>query len=166
MDDVLVRPAEEDDLTAILDIYNERILNSTATFDIKPQTLAEKWRWLRETKHPHCVLVAERAGEVVGWACLRPFRAKAAYRYTAESSVYVRKDVWGQQLGSALMSQLTAAGKANGFRSIIAGVALPNPASVRLHERIGFRLVGVEREVGYKFECWVDVAWMQKMLGD
>jgi len=164
MGDVIVRAAAERDVPAILDIYNDAILNSTATFDIEPQTLAEKLAWLRETAFPYAVLVAEREGEVVGWACLRPFRQKAAYRFTAEDSVYVRTECLGQGIGSLLMKPLLQAATENGFRTVIAGIAGDNPASVRLHERFGFEVVGVEREVGYKFERWIDVTWMQKML--
>ena len=164
MNDVTVRPAAEADVPAILDIYNEAILNSTATFDIEPQTLEEKLVWFRETQHPYALLVADRAREVIGWACLRPFRAKAAYRFTAENSVYIRTDFLAQGIGKLLMIRLIEIAKANGFRTVIAGIALDNPASVRLHESLGFQPVGTEREVGYKFERWIDVLWMQKML--
>jgi len=163
--EVRIRPATEDDVPAILDIYNEAIVNTVATFDTEPQTLEEKLAWFRETAHPYVVVVAERDGEVVGWASLRRFRAKAAYRYTAENSVYVRNDYHGEGTGTALMRELVDLGAASWFHTIIAGIAGENPASVRLHERFGFETVGVEREVGYKFERWIDVTWMQKMLG-
>ena len=165
MGEFTVREASEADVPAILEIYNDAILNTIATFDTEPQTLEEKLAWFRETQHPYVVLVADRPGEVIGWASLRRFRQKAAYRYTAENSVYVRKDCFGEGIGAALMWRLVASGAANGFHTIIAGIAGDNPASVRLHERLGFEVVGTEREVGYKFERWVDVTWMQKMLG-
>jgi phosphinothricin acetyltransferase len=164
MDEILIRPATESDLPGILEIYNDAILNTTATFDTEPQSLKEKSEWLRETSSPHAVLVAERAGQVVGWASLRRFRPKAAYRYTAENSVYVRKDRHAEGIGTALMRRLVQVGAENGFHTIIAGIAGDNPASLRLHTRFGFQLVGIEREVGYKFERWIDVTWMQKML--
>jgi len=164
MADVVVRIAKEADVPAILDIYNWAILNTTATFDTEPQTLGEKLVWFRETRHPYAMLVAEREGKVVGWACLRPFRSRAAYRFTTENSVYVRSDCIGQGVGTALMLRLVEVAAENGFHTIIAGSSGDSPASVRLHERMGFELVGVEREVGYKFERWIDVAWMQKML--
>jgi L-amino acid N-acyltransferase YncA len=161
---LIVREATEADVAAILDIYNDAILNTIATFDTEPQTLDEKLAWFRDTTHPYVVLVAERGGEVAGWASLRRFRQKAAYRHTAENSVYVRKDCFGEGIGAALMRRLVDVAAANGFHTIIAGIAGDNPASVRLHERLGFEVVGTEREVGYKFERWVDVTWMQKML--
>ena len=164
MGELTVRPATEADVQAILDIYNEAILNTIATFDTEPQTLEEKLDWFRETTHPYVVLVAERCGEVVGWASLRRFRQKEAYRYTAENSVYVRRDCFGEGIGVALMRRLVEVGAANAFHTIIAGIAGDNPASVRLHEGLGFEVVGTEREVGYKFERWIDVTWMQRML--
>jgi len=164
MNDVAIRPAIEADVSAILDIYNDAILNSTATFDIEPQTLEDKLAWFHETQHPYAVIVAERDGGVVGWACLRPFRAKAAYRFTTENSVYIRTDCLGQGIGKLLMMRLVDIAAGNGFRTVIAGIAGDNPASVRLHESLGFQPVGTEHEVGYKFERWIDVLWMQKML--
>ncbi len=166
MDDLTIRPAVEADLAGILDIYNDAILNTTATFDIAPQTLEEKRRWLDETQHPYVVIVAVHDDLVAGWACLRPFRAKAAYRFTTENSVYVRNDLLGRSIGALLMRSLLELAAANGFHTVIAGVAGDNPASVRLHERLGFKLVGVEREVGFKFDRWIDVTWMQKMLAE
>src|SRR3989442_6090950 len=100
MDEAVVRTAREADVPAILDIYNWAILNTTATFDIEPQTLEEKMAWFRETTHPYAVLVAARGDEVLGWASLRPFRAKAAYRFTVENSVYVHQDCLGQGIGT------------------------------------------------------------------
>lgn len=160
----MVREATEADVPTILNIYNHYIVNTVATFDIEPQTLDEKLRWFHETRPPHCIFVAEDGDEVVGFSCLRPFRTKAAYRMTAENSVYVHHEHWGRGIGTLLMGRLVEAGRENGFHSIIAGISLPNAASVKLHEGAGFVLVGVEREVGYKFERWVDVAWMQLML--
>jgi len=164
MGEFTVREANEADVPAILDIYNDAILNTTATFDTEPQTLEEKLAWFRETAHPYVVLVADRDGEVIGWASLRRFRQKAAYQYTAENSVYVRKDCHGEGIGTALMRKLVDMAAPNGFHTIIAGIAGDNLVSVRLHERLGFEVVGTEREVGYKFERWIDVTWMQKML--
>lgn len=161
---ITVRDAVEADVPAINEIYNHYILNTVATFDIEPQTLEDKLRWFRETEHPHRIFVAEADGEVAGFSCLRTFRAKAAYNLTAENSVYVHHEKLGRGIGKVLMDRLVEAGKANGFHSIIAGIALPNEASVRLHESAGFASVGIEHEVGYKFERWVDVMWMQLML--
>lgn len=159
-----VRPARTADLPAIAEIYSDAVLNSTATFDTEPRSAAERGRWLREHGPPYVVLVAERDGEVVGWASLSPFRPKPAYRHTAEDSVYVRADARGRGVGAALLARLLEVAAENGFHSVIGLIAGENPASVRLHRRLGFRRVGVEREVGFKFDRWLDVVVMQRLL--
>lgn len=164
MGDIIVRPATEADVPAITDIYNYEVLNGWATFDLEPKTLEDRLEWFRETRHPHCVIVADEAGEIAGWGCLRPFRAKAAYRFTAENSVYIHQDQRGSGIGGLILARLVEDAKANGFHSIIAGISQDNPASLRLHRRFGFIEVGTEREVGWKFERWLDVTWMQLML--
>ena len=161
-----VRAAEDGDLPAIADINNDAVLNSTATFDTEPTTLAESEQWLRDRSHPYAVLVAEGGGEVVGWAAIKPFASRPAYRFTAEDTVYVRADMRGKGVGKALLGRLLEAAAENGFRTVIARIAAPNPASVRLHRRFGFRRVGVEREVGRKFGRWLDVVVMQKALAE
>lgn len=160
----IVRPATEADVPAILDIYNAAILHTTATFDVEPQTLDERLQWFRETKPPHCVIVAEDEGEVVGWGCLRGYRPKVAYRFTAENSVYVAEDRRGRGIGALLLGELIARAKDGGFHTVMAGVTEGNPVSEALHRRFGFVEAGRDREVGYKFERWLDVVWMQLML--
>ena len=161
---VNIRPAQETDLPAILDIYNDAILNSTASFETVPRTLEEERQWLREHGHPHAVLAAIHDGDVVGWASLSPFRPKPAYRLTVEDSVYVRADFWGKGLGALLLARLLEVAASNGFHTVIALIVGDNAASLRLHRGFGFRHVGVEREVGRKFDRWLDVVIMQKTL--
>ncbi|MCH8815143.1 MAG: N-acetyltransferase [Chloroflexi bacterium] len=161
-----VREATEADVPAILDIYNHFILNSTATFDVDPQTLEERLHWLRDASDPYCAFVADSGGDLAGFGSLGPFRSKAAYRYTTENSVYVRPERHGEGIGKLLLTRTVEIAKENGFRAIIARIAGDNPVSVRLHERCGFQLVGTEREVGYKFEQWIDVVVMQLTLAD
>lgn len=166
MGSVTIRPATEADVPAIAEIYNYEIMNGWATFDLEPKSLEDRLQWFRETQHPHCVIVADDAGEVAGWGCLRPFRTKAAYRFTAENSVYIHQDRRGNGIGGLILARLVEIGRTNGFHSIIAGISENNEASVRLHRRFGFTDVGTEREVGYKFERWLDVTWMQLMLSE
>ena len=161
-----VRAAEAGDLPAIAEIYNDAVLNSSATFDTEPATLEESEKWFRDRSHPYAVLVAEHEEEVVAWAALKAFVSKPAYRFTAENTVYVRADMRGKGVGKALMGRLLEVAAENGFRSVIARIAAPNPASERLHRRFGFRRVGVEREVGHKFGRWLDVVVMQRMLAE
>ena len=159
-----LRPAGEADLPAILDIYNDAILNTTATFDIEPKTLDERRIWFAEIKHPHCVIVAESEGEVVGFGALLTFHTRAAYRFTAQDSVYIHPEWKGQGAGTVLLAGVIEIAGRNGFHTIMAGISQDNPASERLHARFGFQFVGTEREVGYKFERWLDVGWWQLML--
>jgi phosphinothricin acetyltransferase len=165
MGEFTVRAWTEGDLDAILEIYNEQVLNSTATFDIEPRTMEAQREWVRQFDDRYVLLVAEDDGQVVGWGCLHPYGSKPGYRYSTEDSVYVRADRRRSGVGARLLEALVAAGDANGFRTIIARIAGDNPTSVALHKRFGFEHVGVERAVGYKFERWIDVVEMQKMLG-
>lgn len=161
----VIRRAEEDDLAAILGIYNDAVLNSSATFDVEPLTSDAHRRWFEEASaHPYAVLVAERGGEVLAWGCLHRFDPKPGYRFTTEDSVYVRAGDRGQGIGKAVLEGLIETATANGFRTVIARVTADNPVSVQLHRRLGFRTVGVERNVGYKFGRWLDVVMMQRPL--
>ncbi len=163
-DACVIRPADATELHAIAEIYNDAVLHSTATFDTQPWTKDEQARWLQQHGHPYSVLVADQKGEVMGWASLGPYRSKAAYRFTAEDSVYVRSDVQGGGIGALLLARLLEVAADNGFHAVIARIVEGNPTSERLHRRLGFRRVGVEREVGRKFEHWLDVVVMQKVL--
>ncbi|MBI1885819.1 MAG: N-acetyltransferase [Chloroflexi bacterium] len=163
---MVVRRAEPPDLPAITDIYNHAVLTSTATFDTEPRSLEQQRRWLDEHGEPYAVLVAVLDGEVVGWASLSPWRAKPAYRYTAEDSLYIHREHQGKAIGVILLSELLNVAEASGFHTVIAGIVPENEPSLRLHRRLGFREVGHEREVGYKFDRWLDVVLMQKLLGD
>lgn len=159
-----IRMATEADVPAIREIYNYEVLHGTATFDIEPKSKEDRLQWFRETQHPHAVIVADDGGDVAGWGCLRPFRAKAAYRFTTENSVYIHHDRRGQGIGKLILPRLVELGRENGFHSIIAGIAEGNAVSMHLHEAFGFAPIGTEREVGYKFERWLDVTWLQLML--
>jgi phosphinothricin acetyltransferase len=159
-----VRAAVESDVPAITEIYNYEVLNGWATFDIEPKTLEDRLAWFQETQPPHGIIVAEESGKIVAWGCLRPFRTKAAYRFTVENSVYVHQGHRGARYGRLVLARLIEMAREGGFHSIIAGIAEGNPASDRLHRSFGFELVGTERDVGYKFERWLDVSWWQLML--
>jgi L-amino acid N-acyltransferase YncA len=159
-----IRPAEVADVPAINEIYNEEVLNSTATFDTEPGTAEEREGWLNERRHPHAVVVAEHDDEVVGWASFKAYSSKPAYRFSVENAVYVRADMRGNGIGALLLARLLEIATENGFRTIIARITTGNPASEQLHRRFGFRRVGVEWEVGYKFDRWQDVVVMQKLL--
>jgi phosphinothricin acetyltransferase len=161
---ITIRAATDADLPAILDITNEQVLNGTATFDVEPRTVEQQQEWVKQFGGPYVLLVADDAGEVVAWGCLHPYGGKVGYRFTTENSVYIRHDRRRTGLGRLMLEALIAAGRANGFRTVIARITTDNTASIALHAALGFTQIGLEREVGYKFDRWLDVAVMQLML--
>ena len=162
--DCVVRVAVETDQRAILDIYNDAVLHSTATFDLEPRTWEEHLRWFEEHRPPYQVLVAAVGDTVAGWGSLSPFRAKPGYRFTAQDSIYVHKDFRRRGIGAALLHLLIETALEGGFHSIMALIDGDNAVSVHLHERFGFRQVGAFPEVGFKFGRWLDVVHMQKLV--
>ena len=170
MTPILVRPATEDDLPALTDIYNHYIVTTPITFDLRPLTVDERRAWFVDHSHGgrHRLLVATEGtaggGQALGYATSSRFRPKAAYDTTVESSVYCRADVVGRGIGSALYRALFDVLKNEDINRIVAGVTLPNPASIALHERCGFRPVGTLSSVGRKFDRYWDVAWFERPL--
>lgn len=148
----------------ILDIYNAAILTSQATFDLVPQTLEQRTEWFLAHGEQHPILVAVDEDDVLGYACLSPFRDKPAYGKTAETSVYVHPDAHRRGIGKALVSAILDRARALGYHTVIAGITAGNEASERLHQQFGFEKVGTLREVGYKFHQWHDVHFYQLML--
>lgn len=164
--EVIVRPATVADAAAILEIYNREVLESTATFDLVPRTLAQQQEWLTARSGAFAAIVAvdPTIRKVIGFAALSPYKERAAYSTTVEDSVYVHRDFGGRGVGKALMLYLVDVARESGFHSIIARIEEDGAASRALHTSVGFELVGVEREVGRKFRRWLSVAVMQKML--
>jgi len=161
---VQLRLARLDDAAAIADIYNHVVTTSTATFEMVPRDVAEQQRWLRERSGAHAVLVAEDGEMVTGFAALSPYHARPAYRTTVESSVYVHQDHQGSGVGRALVERLMEVATEHGFHAAIARIGADNEASIRLHRAAGFEQVGREREVGRKFNRWLDVVVMERLL--
>jgi L-amino acid N-acyltransferase len=159
-----IRPATDADLQAILDITNEQVLNGTATFDLEPRAMAQQREWVKQFTGPFVLLVAEDVGEVVAWGCLHPYGGKPGYRFTAENSVYIRADRRRRGVGRLMLEALVEAARAGGLHTVLARISTDNEASIALHASLGFREVGREHEVGYKFERWLDVVTMQLML--
>lgn len=158
---IQVRQAREEDIPAITFIYNEAILNSTATFDTEVKTEADRMKWLRQHDEKHPVLVAEKEGKVVGWASLTRWSDRSAYDSTAESSVYVHPDYRKQGIGKNLMEILVLEGQRAGLHSLLARITHGNEHSIYLHERLGYVLAGTLREVGVKFGEFQDVHLLQ-----
>jgi phosphinothricin acetyltransferase len=161
----MIRPAIESDFQAIASITNHYILNTPIHFGLEPVTgpsLFSAWQPKRAL-HPFLVSTDER-DEVIAYAKAGTWRERAAYEHTAETGIYVRHDARGRGVGVPLYLALIEACKASGLRTLVAGVAIPNAPSERLHERCGFTRVGVFREVGRKMGAWHDVAFYQLML--
>ncbi|MET9129043.1 GNAT family N-acetyltransferase [Streptomyces antibioticus] len=161
---VTVRPARAEDGAAVLAIRNHAIEHSTALWTETPQTPAEGALWLAAHLERGSAFVAEAGGEVVGFAVYGPWRQYDGYRHTVENSVYVREGRHGLGVGSALMAVLVGAAREAGHHVMIAGIESGNEASARLHERFGFRVVGVIPEVGTKFGRWLDLTLMRLAL--
>lgn len=159
-----IRPAATADLAGIAAIYDPEVLHGTATFMTVPRTAAQWRAWLAEHDPPrHPVLVADD-GTVAGWASLSPWSVREAYARSAESSVYVHPDRQGRGVGRALMRRLLDDAPRHGVAVVIARVCDENTASVRFHESLGFRTVGVQRRIGEKFGRLLDVRIMDAHL--
>lgn len=163
---MLIRPATHADLPGILEIYNDAVLNTTATYDYEPRTLEHRTQWFEERQrdgYPIFVAVAND-GKVLGWSALNPFHARFGYRFTSENSVYVAADVRGQGIGKQLLPPLIEGAKTRGLHAIIAAIDAQNESSIRLHARFGFEKVGHFKQTGFKFGQWLDVVYMERLI--
>lgn len=163
---VSVRPARVDDLDAIVEIYNHYVLHSPTTFDVDPVTVEERRRWFEHysPEGPYRLLVAQKDGLPVGYATSSLHRPKPAYRTSVETSIYLSPTVVGEGLGSLLYGELFRCLEGEALHRAYAGITLPNPASLALHHRFGFRSVGIFQEVGFKHGRYWSVQWMEKDL--
>jgi L-amino acid N-acyltransferase YncA len=160
----LVRPATGADLPAAAAVYDEQVHTGISTFDLEPPGLAY-WQHLQESTEPgDHFLVAECEGEVVGFAYASTYRPRPGYLLTRETSVYLSEAARGRGLGRLLYDDLLTRLRQDGMHVALALIALPNPASVALHEACGFEHLGTMREVGRKFDRWLDTAWYQLIL--
>ena len=167
MADYAIRAATVDDLQSLTDIYNHYVVNTAITFDLHTFTAAERRAWFDDhaSSGPHRLLVASDGnGNCAGYSSSSRWRPKPAYNATVEVSVYCHPAALGRGCGSALYTALFEALEAEDVHTIVAGVSLPNPASLSLHERFGFRPVGVFHAVGRKFDRFWDVAWFERPL--
>ncbi|MFJ5777886.1 GNAT family N-acetyltransferase [Streptomyces sp. NPDC093094] len=166
--EVQVRPGVEGDLQALTDIYNHYVRETPVTFDTGALTVRERRSWLLSHPEdgPYRLMVAQDTGSqrILGYATSSPFRVKPAYSTSVEVSVYLAPQAVGRGVGTLLYKALFEALAGEDLHRAYAGVAQPNEASVRLHERFGFRHVGTYREVGRKFGRYWDVAWYEKEL--
>lgn len=163
--DAIIRNAEIKDLPYILDIMNEAIINTTAIYDYheRDEKYVQKWyQQLHETGMP--VIVCEADGKCVAYGCYSRFRPKDGYRFCVEHSVYIHKDYRGKGYGAMLLSELIIAAKQQKIHTMIAGIDAANSISIEFHKKFGFVEVGFLKEVGYKFDRWLDLIFMEKIL--
>jgi L-amino acid N-acyltransferase YncA len=162
---IRVRLADVADAEAIRTIYNHEVRRETSTFDLVPRSLEDQVGWLRARSGAFsAVVVVDDHQVVVGFGSLSPYKERAAYRTTVEDSVYVDRDRGGEGIGTLLLDHLVQLARTSGFHAVMARIEATGLASRALHAKCGFELVGIEREVGRKFNRWLDVAVMQKIL--
>jgi phosphinothricin acetyltransferase len=163
---IRIRPAQREDCSGILEIYNDAVLTTTATYDYEPRTLAHRIAWFDDHKKSGFpIFVAlNQTGRIVGWSALNRYHDRKGYRFTSENSIYIAADYRGQGIGKLLLIPLIEAAKDIGLHAIVAAVDSTNQASIRLHERLGFQTVGHFKRVGYKFDRWLDVVYMELLL--
>lgn len=165
MADVRIRLATVADAEAIRTIYNREVTTATSTFDLVPRSLADQKAWLEARSGAFSAIVAVDGDDtVVGFASLSPYKERAAYRTTVEDSIYVARDRGGQGIGYLLLSHVVEVARASGFHAVMARIEAAGTASRAVHAKCGFELVGIEREVGRKFNRWLSVAVMQLVL--
>ena len=160
-----IRDATTDDAPAIARIYNQGIEDRLATLETKLRTPEERIEWMTARSSRHPVMVAIDEGEVLGWAALNPFNARAAYDHVVEFSIYVAREARGRGVGNALLTALIERARTIGFHKIVLAGFPFNERGVKLYKRHGFRTVGIYHEQGMLDGNWVDVILMEKMLG-
>jgi L-amino acid N-acyltransferase YncA len=159
-----IREAGAADAAVIAEIYNQAVVNTTATFDIEPKTVEDRAAWLAEHDDEHPVLIAERDGVVVGWGSLSRFADRCAWDSTVEISTYVDDRHHGTGVGRALGTELIGRARELGHHIVVSRVCAENAASIRLSEQLGFECVGRMHEVGRKFDRWLDVDILELRL--
>jgi L-amino acid N-acyltransferase YncA len=161
----VIRPATRSDADAVTDIYNHYILNTVVTFEEQPVSsgeIADRIESIGSARLPW--LVAEQGGKVAGYACASKWGGRCSYRFSVESTVYLDPSAVGRGIGTGLYSALLEILRDKSMHVVIGGIALPNAASIALHERLGFRKVAHFSEVGFKFGRWIDVGYWQLEL--
>ena len=155
----------EADLPAILEIYNHAVLHTTAVYDYEPHTLDMRRQWFEQKQlHRHPVIVSEHGEDIAGFASFGPYRPWAAYKYTVENSVYVHPGFRGKGIGKLLLAEIIEKAKEMNIHVIMAGIDATNEVSIGLHKSFGFREAGHFKEVGFKFNRWLDLAFYQLIL--
>lgn len=159
-----IRPANKADAAALLAIYKPYVEKTAITFEYEVPSLTEFEGRIEKTQKDYPYLVLEEEGRILGYAYASAYYARAAYDWAVELSIYLHEDARGKGLGSLLYDQLEAELTAPGYLRFLACIALPNDASIQLHEKRGYKRVAHLPKIGYKFNKWHDIVWMQKTL--
>ena len=160
-----IRLAQLHDLPAISEIYNHAVLHTTASYDYEPRGMEHRLAWYElHQKQDLPVYVAEDGRSVVGWGSLSKYHDRMGYRFTVEDSIYIAEPHRGKGVGKALLAELIEAARKRNLKAIIGAIDAQNEASIRLHARFGFQQVGHFRKVGFKFDRWLDVVYMELLL--
>jgi L-amino acid N-acyltransferase YncA len=164
---VTVRDAEPRDGARICEIYNPYILNTTITFEedpLTPRDILDRLSQVKASHLPWLVLEDPATGAVKGYCYAAPWKARAAYRYTVETSIYLDANDRSKGFGKRLYTELLQRLQSQNIHSAIGILALPNPHSIRLHEQLGFEYIGCVKEAGFKFDRWIDVVYWQRIF--
>jgi L-amino acid N-acyltransferase len=161
----MIRNATLEDAPAILEIYNDAIINTTAVYRYEPETLQNRIEWLNQKERDGWpVFVLEEHGQILGFSTYGPFRAWPAYLHTIENSIYVHPNWRGRGIGKTLIPPLLEAARANNMHALVAGIEATNEVSLRLHAHFGFEKVAHFKQVGFKFDRWLDLVFMELLL--
>lgn len=163
---IVIRRATRTDVPAILEIYNDAVLNTTASAEYEPRALEVEYAWFDEHERGgYPIFVASNnANEIVGWSSSSPYRERYGYRFTVENSIYVHPQWRGRGVGKLLLPPLFDAAREMKLHAILAGISADNEASIKLHAQFGFEKVAHFKETIYKFGRWLDVVYMEKLL--
>lgn len=162
---IILRPYQSTDTPAILEIINHTILHSTALYDYNTRTLEQQQTLLEDKiKKGFPVIIAESEGELVGFGMYAEFRFREANQFTVEHSVYVNHLINGKGIGKLLLTELIRLAKAQGIHTMIGVIDTENQGSIRFHEKFGFTTAGIIKESAFKFDRWLDTAFMQLLL--
>lgn len=163
--EIKIRPAVFADLDTILEIINHEILHSTSNYDYEPHDFEEQKAWFEDKMEKNLpIIVAEFENMPIGYATYGTFREKIGYQYTVEHSVYVAQEFIGNGVGKLLLGELIQIAKQQGYHVMIGTIDAENSGSIAFHKKFGFEIVGTIREVGYKFDQWLDIVFMQLIL--
>jgi len=160
----MIRYVEPKDAEEICGIYNFFVNNTDITFEEQPVSAAEMEKRIRDVTATYPWLVVEEEGRILGYAYSGKYRERSAYRYTAELTIYIKNGEEGRGLGAELMGRVIEETRRRGFHSLVSAIAIPNERSVSIHEKFGFEKIGHFKEVGFKFDRWIDVGYWELVL--